>query len=85
MNKIFPKKTNLQAYCRGKDTLADVYSLGIGAISGLMWCGVHTGDREEAQFWAARKAEIRGEDIKEAQQKTLSRMAAVFPTARPLK
>jgi hypothetical protein len=47
---------------------------GIGAMSGLMWCGVYTGDREEAQFWAARKAEVRGEDIKEARQKALNRM-----------
>jgi len=50
---------------------------GIGAMSGLMWCGVHTGDREEAQFWAARKAELRGEDIKEAQQKALNKMNAL--------
>lgn len=47
---------------------------GIGAMSGLMWCGVYTGDREEAQFWAARKAEVRGEDIKEARQKVLNRI-----------
>lgn len=47
---------------------------GIGAISGLMWCGVYTGDREEAQFWAARKAEVREEDIKKARQKALNRM-----------
>jgi len=45
---------------------------GIGAMSGLMWCGVHTGDRGEAQFWAARKAEMRGEDIEEARQKALN-------------
>jgi hypothetical protein len=43
-------------------------------MSGLIWCGVYTGDREEAQFWAARKAEVRGEDIKEARQKALNRM-----------
>lgn len=47
---------------------------GIGAMSGLMWCGVYTGDREEAPFWAVRKAEVRGEDIKEARQKALHRM-----------
>ena len=47
---------------------------GIGAMSGLMWCGVYTGDREEAQFWAAQKAEVRGEDIKKARQKALNRM-----------
>ncbi|MBW2573451.1 MAG: hypothetical protein JRE61_14245, partial [Deltaproteobacteria bacterium] len=50
---------------------------GIGAMSGLMWCGVYTGDREEAQFWAARKAEVRGEDIKAARQKALNRMKKV--------
>jgi hypothetical protein len=33
---------------------------GIGAMSGLMWCGVYTGDREGAKFWAERKAEVRG-------------------------
>jgi hypothetical protein len=47
---------------------------GLGAMSGLMWCGVYTGDSEEAQFWAARKAELRGEDIKKARQKALNKM-----------
>jgi hypothetical protein len=50
---------------------------GIGAMSGLMWCGVHTADRGEAQFWAARKAEVRGENIREARQKALKRMKAL--------
>ena len=50
---------------------------GIGAVSGLMWCDMYTGDRKEAQFWAERKAEMRGEDIKEARQKAINRMKAL--------
>ena len=50
---------------------------GIGAMSGLMWCGMYTGDVEEAQFWAARKAEVRREDIKKARQKALKRMKSL--------
>ncbi len=42
---------------------------GAGAMSGLMWCAVMSGDRQEALYWAARKAELRREDIEEAKQK----------------
>jgi hypothetical protein len=52
-------------------------SYGLGAMSGLMWCGVRSGDSEEAEFWAARKAKERGEDIKKARQKALNRMKAL--------
>ena len=46
---------------------------GIGAMSGLMWCGVFTKNREEALYWAERKAEVRQEDIETAKQKVLNR------------
>jgi len=46
---------------------------GAGAMSGLMWCGVFTKNREEALYWAERKAEMRQEDIEAAKQKVLNR------------
>lgn len=46
---------------------------GTGAMSGLMWCGVFTKNREEALYWAERKAEVRQEDIEAAKQKVLNR------------
>ena len=46
---------------------------GTGAMSGLMWCGVFTENREEALYWAERKAEVRQEDIEAAKQKVLNR------------
>lgn len=50
---------------------------GIGAMSGLMWCYMYTSDGEKTRFWAERKAEMRGEDIKEARQKAINRMKAL--------
>jgi len=47
---------------------------GTGAMSGLMWCGVFTKNREEALYWAERKAEVRQEDIEAAKQKVLNRL-----------
>ena len=47
---------------------------GAGAMSGLMWCGVFTKNREEALYWADRKAEVRQEDIEAAKQKVLNRL-----------
>ena len=44
---------------------------GIGAMSGLMWCGVFMNDKEDVLYWASRKAELRMEDIEAAQQKAL--------------
>ena len=41
-------------------TAIKINSYGLGAISGLMWCGVYTGDKEEAFKWAEIKADIRG-------------------------
>lgn len=35
--------------------------VGLGAISGLMWCAVYTNDVEKAYKWAMVKADIRGE------------------------
>ena len=46
---------------------------GAGAMSGLMWCGVFTKNREEALWWSERKAEVRQEDIEAAKQKVLNR------------
>lgn len=52
---------------------------GVGAMSGLMWCGVYTGDGEEAEFWAARKADIRGEDVVAAREKARQRLKKHTP------
>jgi hypothetical protein len=52
---------------------------GVGAMSGLMWCGVYAGDREEAEFWAARKADIRGEDVFAAREKARRRIKKHHP------
>lgn len=46
---------------------------GTGAMSGLMWCGVFTINREEALYWAERKAAVRQEDLETAKQKVLNR------------
>ncbi|UCF83391.1 MAG: hypothetical protein JSV50_19805 [Desulfobacteraceae bacterium] len=50
-------------------------SVGLGAISGLMWCAVYTNDEENAYKWAMAKADIRGE----------SREAAKASVARRIK
>ena len=42
---------------------------GAGAMAGLMWCGVMTGERQEALYWAARKAESCDSDIEAARKK----------------
>jgi hypothetical protein len=42
---------------------------GAGAMAGLMWCGVMTGDRQEALYWSARKAESCDADIEAARKK----------------
>ena len=44
---------------------------GVGAMSGLMWCGVFMNDKEDVLYWTARKADLRMEDIEAAQQKAL--------------
>lgn len=41
---------------------------GVGAMSGLMWCGVYAKDLEEAMFWSGRKAEVCGQDIVAARE-----------------
>ena len=46
---------------------------GTGAMSGLMWCGIFTQNREEALYWASRAAEVRGQDVAKARQKTIKR------------
>ncbi len=44
---------------------------GVGAMAGLMWCGVMTGNEEDALRWAIKKAETRQEDIADAREKTI--------------
>ena len=47
---------------------------GLGAISGLMWCGVYTHDKDEAEKWAMAKADIRGESCEAAKTNVKKRM-----------
>jgi len=42
-----------------------------GVMSGMMWCGIQLGDREDACQWAARKAATRQEDEAAAVEKAL--------------
>ncbi|MFH1102270.1 MAG: hypothetical protein V1714_00700 [Pseudomonadota bacterium] len=44
---------------------------GAGAMAGLMWCAVMTGQEKEALDWAAGKAEICGEALESAKEKVL--------------
>lgn len=46
---------------------------GTGAMSGLMWCGIFTKNKEEALYWASRGAEVLGRDVAKARQKTIKR------------
>jgi len=46
---------------------------GTGAMGGLMWCGIFTKNREEALYWASRAAEVRGQDVEKAREKTMKR------------
>jgi len=48
-----------------------------GVMSGLMWCCVYSNDEEEALYWSSRKADVMGEDIETAKQKTLNRLKKV--------
>ena len=47
---------------------------GIGAMSGLMWCSVFMNNKEDALYWASRKAGARMESIEDAKRKTLKRL-----------
>ncbi|MGD8367002.1 MAG: tetratricopeptide repeat protein [Desulfobacterales bacterium] len=44
---------------------------GAGAMAGLIWCAVMSGDGEDALYWAARKAESCAGDIGAAREKAL--------------
>jgi len=46
---------------------------GTGAMSGIMWCGIFMKNKEEALYWASRAAEVRGQDVAKARQKTIKR------------
>lgn len=46
---------------------------GVGAMSGLMWCGVLDKDKQAAGYWAGRKAAARGEDVEAAMLKACQR------------
>ena len=71
------------AYYRNKDyKQAKIFFLrallsnpnGIGAMSGLMWCSVFMNNKEDALYWASRKAGARMESIEDAKRKTLKRL-----------
>lgn len=49
----------------------EINPFGAGAMAGLVWCGVFTGDKDLAVKWAGRKAETRNEDINAAIEKIL--------------
>jgi len=49
-------------------------SNGLGAISGLMWCGVYANDVEKAYKWAMAKADILGESREAARASVEKRM-----------
>jgi hypothetical protein len=42
-----------------------------------MWCCVYSNDEDEALYWSSRKADVMGEDIETAKQKTLNRLKKV--------
>lgn len=44
---------------------------GVGAMSGLMWCGVQMKDSKQACYWAIRKAEICKQDVNRAKERAL--------------
>jgi tetratricopeptide (TPR) repeat protein len=44
---------------------------GAGAMAGLIWCAVMTGNSEDALSWAARKAESCAGDIEAARERAL--------------
>ena len=52
---------------------------GIGAVSGLMWCAIYTGRRDEAMRWAEAKAELRGEDREKARRFVAKKMEKRSP------
>lgn len=39
---------------------------GLGALSGMMWCGIYTHDQEMGLCYALAKAGVRGEDLEKA-------------------
>jgi hypothetical protein len=51
------------------DRSVGINAHGAGAMAGLMWCAVMTGDREEALRWAARKARSCAADVDAAKAK----------------
>jgi tetratricopeptide (TPR) repeat protein len=47
---------------------------GLGALAGLMWCGIYTHNEEMAYTWAAAKADLLGKDPNAAKTWVASRM-----------
>ena len=63
-----------QEYGRAKETFLKALkenAAGVGVMSGLMWCGVMTGNEEEALYWAVQKANTRQEGIEASREKTI--------------
>jgi len=49
-------------------------SNGLGAMAGLMWCGIYANNEEEAYTWAAAKADLRGDSRRKAKASVKKRM-----------
>ncbi len=43
---------------------------GVGAMGGLIWCAVYTGDSEAAYSWTDVKSELLGQNKEAAKEKT---------------
>ncbi len=50
-----------------------IHPLGAGAMAGLMWCALKTGDQETSVYWAGRKAEACNQDVEAAKKKAEQR------------
>ncbi|MEW5910821.1 MAG: hypothetical protein AB1659_13535, partial [Thermodesulfobacteriota bacterium] len=60
-------------YGLAEEAFSDAVKLnpsGVGATAGLMWCAIKLNQEEDALQWAIRKAELRGDAIEEATEKT---------------
>lgn len=50
-----------------------IHPLGAGAMAGLMWCALKTGDQETSVYWAGHKAESCTQDVEAAKKKARQR------------
>lgn len=52
----------------------EINPAGTGAMGGLMWCAVNTGDKQRAVDWAFRKAEARQENTDNVEAQVVKRL-----------